>query len=180
VEDIWPIVGWAFNCSIVWKKRWARWKLWLEFFLDVLESDWEERSRLTRNDGAANHLTDSMAARVLQTEDGRTGRRRFMRAIMADGSEKALNEFGEVWKNETKERKKTAEDMKNKRTLNIEENLWGDYDAAEDEDELMIDIMNEIAELEGENGELDMDANKLRQRFLSLVGLNEYKHATVS
>ncbi|RAL01151.1 uncharacterized protein BO80DRAFT_71232 [Aspergillus ibericus CBS 121593] len=44
-EDFWHAVGWAFNCSVLHRNRWARWQVWLELMCDVLESDWNERLR---------------------------------------------------------------------------------------------------------------------------------------
>ncbi|PWY95209.1 hypothetical protein BO94DRAFT_508280 [Aspergillus sclerotioniger CBS 115572] len=44
-EDFWHVVGWAFNCSVHHRQRWARWQVWLEIMCDVLESDWNERLR---------------------------------------------------------------------------------------------------------------------------------------
>ncbi|PYI12293.1 hypothetical protein BO78DRAFT_356177 [Aspergillus sclerotiicarbonarius CBS 121057] len=47
-EDFWHAVGWAFNCSVLHRTRWARWQIWLELMCDVLESDWNERLRQQR------------------------------------------------------------------------------------------------------------------------------------
>jgi hypothetical protein len=42
-KDFWHVVGWAFNCSVAYPKRWKYWKVWLGYMLDVIEGDWEER-----------------------------------------------------------------------------------------------------------------------------------------
>jgi hypothetical protein len=93
-----------------------------------------------------------------------------MRAILADGSEKAVNEFGEVFKNETKERKKEPVALKARKPLNIDEDKWGDYDVREDEDEVMIDAeWEQLPEPDTDENDTDIDANNVRQRFLALV-----------
>lgn len=42
-KDFWRIVGWAFNCSVRYPKRWRYWKVLLEYLLEVLDDDWNER-----------------------------------------------------------------------------------------------------------------------------------------
>jgi hypothetical protein len=91
-----------------------------------------------------------------------------MRAIMADGEEKALREYGEVFKNETMERKTDHRDSKRVK-LNIDEDKWGDYDMNEDEDS----FLDTSPETEGPNNSVaesyNLDAINLRARFFVLV-----------
>lgn len=141
-DDFWRVVGWAFNCSVQYPARWERWKLWLRFMLDVLEDDLEAcitKAKVEENSGgqAARDIimSGSLLARYLVvTGDGRTGKRRVMRAILPDGSNKSIAEFGEIWKNETKEIKpsKDQEDSRRKR-LNVNEGEFGDYMDLDDE-----------------------------------------------
>ncbi|RMD41585.1 hypothetical protein DV735_g3517, partial [Chaetothyriales sp. CBS 134920] len=87
-EDFWQVVGWALNCSCLagrYRERWKWWLPWLEFVLDALEADW-----------------DIIWQYVELAKGGYARSRRMMRAIFADGSQKALNEFGEVFRNELK------------------------------------------------------------------------------
>lgn len=65
--------------------------------------------------------------------EGRNRKRRIMRAILADGSPKALAEFGEIWKDETKppRRKKEARRGR-KRQLDLDQGNYGDYDEDSD------------------------------------------------
>lgn len=142
-EDFWQVVGWAFNCSVRHPKRWDRWKLWLDFMLHVLGDDLEERvaaSDAEGSDGTSDSkaiLADSMMAKYLQTRDeGRTGKRRIMRAILANGSKRDSGEFGEIWKDETKERKPPKETHVSKRKkLNLDDGDFGDYMDVDDDDE---------------------------------------------
>ncbi|KAI9671965.1 MAG: hypothetical protein M1817_002304 [Caeruleum heppii] len=167
-EDIWHVVGWAFNCSIVHPGRWTRWKAWLELMCEVLEDDWAERERLispsTTADNSPNEATSQPDETLLNSSllsiylssptNSRHGPNtsRIMRAIFADGTPKSLNEFREVWKNETRERKKaddsrrTAQKRKRADTttscgVNLEEDVWGDWYAEEDDEEAEDDPM---------------------------------------
>jgi hypothetical protein len=165
--DFWDVVGWAFNCSIKWKKRWDRWKLWLEFVLDVLDADWEERRHQANKLKDSKLLEESIVLRYLESADGRSGRRRVMRAILANGEDKALNEFGEVWKDETKERKLKENDlMAPTKKVDLDADEWGDYDLDLDEDEVT------EAEIEVDDAYDDfggVESMKLRQRLFLLV-----------
>ena len=154
-EDFWAVVGWAFNCAVVHKKRWERWKLWLEFMCDVLEDDWNERLRLyeedhgplTRETAEGDHLAvlkESLVVRYIGVNGGMQGAvsssnrdRRIMRAIFADGSVTAANEFREVFYNELKELDvERVRPGKRQGDVNIEEDEFADYlmhDESEDE-----------------------------------------------
>ena len=62
------------------------------------------------------------------------------RAILADGSANHIKEFTEVFRNETKERKKEEENTVNEqKALDIENGEFGDYDIDDDEDAIMED-----------------------------------------
>ncbi|KAK4991063.1 hypothetical protein LTR66_006645 [Elasticomyces elasticus] len=132
-DDFWSVVGWAFNCSVRHQSRWNRWKIWLGFMLDMLEDDLAERMAVDPKTGLA--VTETIAAEesiiahyLRSTGDGRAGKRRLMRAILADGSKKSVAEFGEIWKNETDGRQKQEEPMLTKpKKLNFDEDEFGDY-----------------------------------------------------
>jgi len=173
VDDVWQVIGWVFNCSIVWKSRWERWKLWVELFLDVVEDDWTERGNMANSSGSIEPLQESLLMQYLTRVKGRTERRRLMRAILTDGRKKALNEFPEIFENETKERK--VRFPRERQELNLDQDQWGDYDLDEEEDEFIEDTNH----LSGEDLE-DMpsphtndfgglESVLLRQRFLVLV-----------
>jgi len=148
-EDFWRVVGWAFNCSCQHPKRWEIWRPWLEFMLDALEDDLRERISAVeplREDGkeaAANTLlSESLIAQYcLATGDGRASKRRVMRAILANGCKKGLDEFHEIWKNETKPPKeKKMEELVSKKKIDFDNDEYGDYmdmdDSEEEEDDL--------------------------------------------
>lgn len=138
VEDFWQVVGWAFNCSILYERRWERWSLWLEYMIQVLEKDWETRwvEFESDSDGDSDPRAASMIVKYLSTESLATGReRKVLRAIFADGTSRSAAEFSEVWKNETRERKKAPGDVRRPAfKVAIEEGNYGDYDASESSD----------------------------------------------
>jgi hypothetical protein len=166
-SDFWDVVGWAFNCSIVWKKRWSRWNLWLDLVLNILDADWEERWRQAEELKDMKPLEESMVFRFLESADNRTGRRRILRAILADGERKSLSEFGEVWKDETKERKiKEKNEMGPVKKIDLDADEWADYDYDVDEDE----TVEEEVKVKTNNDDFGgADSMQLRQRFLLLV-----------
>lgn len=145
-EDFWHIVGWAFNCSVKHKTRWDRWRLWLNYHLNVIENDWklrmdrpEQPHRAVEGQSSDTPLEGSIIMRYLQplgAGASRTARRRAMRSILARASFKDLTEFPEVFRNELKERKKepTAEESRQRQRVNIDEGDFGDY-FDEDNDE---------------------------------------------
>ena len=167
-EDFWACVGWALNCSILrlkngptahmYEKRWERWRLWLEFMLDLMEEDWKVRETDPPKDPADDddvivvsdeiqarkeRLKRSLIYKFIITSSGDYGRdRRIVRSIFANGDTKSTNEFREIFKNELKEPKKDAKSESKLETapkVNIEEDIYGDYvggpDDEDDEDE---------------------------------------------
>lgn len=94
-----------------------------------------------------------------------------MAAILADGSHTSMNKFGEVWKNETKERKVKENDAP--QDINLEGGNFGDYDAVDDDDEVMDQeddqlITDAIVEEHSEDWG-GPESIALRQRFLQVV-----------
>lgn len=112
-KDFWHVVGWAFNCSVVYPKRWKYWKAWLGYMLDVLDADWEEREAEDREGGLASTqssdmsqsmLQESMLVKYLADSNGRTTAvRRVVAAVFAAGSLDDLRSYPEVFQNETRE-----------------------------------------------------------------------------
>lgn len=142
VEDIWQVIGWAFNCSVLHYNRWASWRVWIEFMLDLFEEDWDARGLRLDQDAQADDDEEedeprekSMIVRSLMNAEGvTTGReRKIIRAIFADGGSRSVAEFPEIWRNETKERKKDGEAKKTTTKIDIEADNYGDY-LDEDED----------------------------------------------
>ncbi|KAI9881584.1 MAG: hypothetical protein M1830_000148 [Pleopsidium flavum] len=186
-EDFWQVVGWAFNCSVMYPKRWERWKLWLEFIIDVLEDDWVERENVSveTEKNPESSMERSLIAKYLQLEGGKMGgNRRVVRAVFADGGAKAMNEFTEVFKNETKTRKKDDGGLKKREAkVDVEEEIFGDYLEDDDDDEEDVEDDTETSEpvVNDENFNTDenvangaeslggMDSLILRQRLLALL-----------
>ncbi|KUJ23037.1 uncharacterized protein LY89DRAFT_754697 [Mollisia scopiformis] len=130
-KDFWHMVGWAFNCSVRYPKRWKYWKVWLDFMLDVLDADWNER----QSSGLDSGVQNSLLVKYLSEANGRSSAmKRVVRAAFADGSVESLREFPEVFTNETKELK-IHNGQKRKRETPIERKFGG-YQDEEAESEL--------------------------------------------
>ncbi|KAL9000596.1 MAG: hypothetical protein Q9169_000889 [Polycauliona sp. 2 TL-2023] len=129
-QDFWHVVGWAFNCSLLHQRRWERWQLWLQYMIDVLDSDWTSRAQIRIEDPSNEHDPRERSLIVQYLNGGDTParqERRILRAIFADGTSKSTGEFPEIWRNETKERKKKADQRQPEAKLDIDANAWGLY-----------------------------------------------------
>ncbi|SLM33601.1 hypothetical protein LPUS_02112 [Lasallia pustulata] len=131
-EDFWHVVGWAFNCSVLHKRRWERWRVWLEYMVQVLEDDWNLRRNMAHTDkvdGGEDPREGSLIVAYLGADGSRTGKeRRVVRAIFADGSPRALTEFKEIWRHEPLSLKKDDATTKKLETkVNIDADIYGDY-----------------------------------------------------
>lgn len=191
-DDFWHSVGWAFNCSVVHKRRWERWRLWLGIMLDFLEADWKASVKSTK-DGDADRTTVLQGSLIWQYLSGqdptnRNTRRRVLKAIFAIGTLDSLRQYPEVWANETADPKPTRADTKPVATVDFDNGVLGDYGIT-DEDIIMREVarprrkqsklssplreakdaivattLEEAAEALGGS-----DAIQLRQRFILLV-----------
>ncbi|KZL69065.1 hypothetical protein CI238_03118 [Colletotrichum incanum] len=135
-QDFWAVVGWAFNCSRIHPHRWRFWKVWLEFMLDVLETDIYERKRMDEDALASSdepqewtNMSQSILVMYIEqkTDSGRGALRMILQAVFADGSTSSMAKFPEVFNKETKGL--ASDDKKRKRmaTLDIDNDQFGDY-----------------------------------------------------
>ncbi|KAF2706182.1 hypothetical protein K504DRAFT_386189 [Pleomassaria siparia CBS 279.74] len=191
-EDFWHVVGWAFNCSRAHKKRWDRWKVWLELMLDFLEADWQARVKVGNEEGEDERqiLLDSLIWHYVASEEqtNRTSRTRMVRAIVAMATPESNKEFKEIWAGETLDLKPKEDDTTRAvPKVDIENGEWGDI-GSDDEDVVMEDVTEddpieppsptgssssvECMEFESENA-IDqlggIDAINLRQRLIALL-----------
>lgn len=142
-QDFWHIVGWAFNCSVVHRKRWKYWKIWLDYMLNVLDADWKEREAQDEKDLQRNSAQkdpfklrrNCMLVKYLSEVKGRSSRlRRVVGAIFVDGGCEDLRAYPEIFTNETLEPKR-QNGQKRKRE-DDSEHKFGDYNDGEDDLEL--------------------------------------------
>lgn len=131
-QDFWKVLGWAFNCSALYPHRWRWWKPWLEYMVDVLEEDYEERKRLDEeSDSSDEHneytlLRKSLLVSYLSPNGGRsTQLRPIMNALFADGSESSTKIFKEIFSNEAKIASKTT--TKKRKRVDFDKDDFGDY-----------------------------------------------------
>ncbi|KFY91509.1 hypothetical protein V500_04632 [Pseudogymnoascus sp. VKM F-4518 (FW-2643)] len=108
-RDFWHVLGWAMNCAVWHRRRWEHWQLWLEFMVEVMGRDLEERIAMRdAGEGEGGRLEESMLGRFLllnEPGDGGEVWKRAAKAVFADGEERSINEFPPVWRDETKEPK---------------------------------------------------------------------------
>lgn len=133
-EDFWSVVGWAFNCSVVHRPRWERWRLWLEFMLDSLEPDLNEYAKdVVSGKSEVKECLLSKYLQPIRAPGTKASKRRLLRAIFADGTSSSLAAFPEVFKHETRPPKKATYDRASKRkTLDLAKGDFGDYYDDED------------------------------------------------
>jgi hypothetical protein len=184
-KDFWHVVGWALNCSVKYPQRWKYWKVWLDFMLDVLDADWQERERQDNLVQASKQigreewpsLRKSLLVRYLSEAKGRSSAvKRVVRSAFADGSSDSLQEFPEVFPNETKELK-VQSGQKRKR----EDHMQQHFTSYDDED---AETAMDSSELTDQTPEPFQDADDtsavdpwlggaesiaLRQRLLTIV-----------
>jgi hypothetical protein len=171
-ENFWHVVGWTFNCYHQSPKRWSRWRLLLNFWLELAEKDLEWRTmdfNQTNVKEGSKFPADGVTAAIFQSAFERNDQRKIMRAIFADGNQTALNEFGELYQHETKEKKKkTTEDTISRPIINIDDDQWGDWDQHEEDIE-MDDAPDDKESKVDIDHTMRMDRINLRARVLSLI-----------
>ncbi|KAI0527719.1 hypothetical protein F5B22DRAFT_632334 [Xylaria bambusicola] len=133
-RDFFSLVGWAFNCSVLYPERWQWWARWLGFMLDLLEKDVEERHRLDMKNGSDDMplLQSSILASYIAQRSGRTADVTMwaMKALFADGDTPSTSVFQEVWPREHKSRSPLQQRTPNKRkreNVNIDKGEYGGY-----------------------------------------------------
>ncbi|RCI17186.1 hypothetical protein L249_2162 [Ophiocordyceps polyrhachis-furcata BCC 54312] len=133
-QDLWSTVGWAFNTAASHPRRWRYWKVWLEFMLDLLDADWEERTRIdfaaheeaADGKGPITSRAKSMIAMYMDQHDGRQRLRRITKALVADGGILSTSAFPEVFEKEPRGPRKTSKKRKREK-IDVHNDKFGDY-----------------------------------------------------
>lgn len=133
-QDFWKVLGWAFNCSALHLHRWRWWKPWLEYMLDVIEADYEERKRLDQErEGEKEkyeyqNLRESLLVSYVTPKNSRVSLLKpIMSALFADGSPSSQAIYREVFKQENKIASQNTKKRKRGR-VDLENDIFGDYD----------------------------------------------------
>jgi hypothetical protein len=167
-QDFWHVVGWGLNCSMKYPNRWEYWKIWLDYMLEVLEADWDERSRLDHEKYEAKRIQnptalpvkisihDSLLSSYLAGRNSSAQLRRIVKSLFADGSPDAIRLYPEVFDKETRERNMTiGSKRKREYKVNIEEDKYGDYsDTDEDDDHGPMDTSFDASQPESSQSEM--------------------------
>ncbi|TPX09828.1 uncharacterized protein E0L32_009019 [Thyridium curvatum] len=135
-QDLWKVLGWAFNCSAVHPHRWRYWRPWLEFLMDALEADFDERQRLdleaherSARDGEDCKfplLRESLLMSHINTGN-RLGLKTIMKSLCAEGSQASLTVFQEVFEKESKSAAQASNKRKREQILDLDNDKFGDY-----------------------------------------------------
>ncbi|KAI3336339.1 hypothetical protein HD806DRAFT_517577 [Xylariaceae sp. AK1471] len=130
-RDFFSVVGWALNCNFLYPERWQWWNRWVEFILDVLENDLDERYRLDIENGCPDMplLRSSILASYITQRSGRTADRIMwiMKALFADGTTSATSVFPEVWPREHKSKLQSTINKRKREKINIDKGEYGGY-----------------------------------------------------
>lgn len=182
-QDFWKVLGWAFNCSAHHPHRWRWWKPWLEYMVDVLEADYEERKRLdVEREGSQEPceyqlLQESLLVSYIMPKNSRVSPvKPIISALFADGSTSSQAIFKEVFARENKVASKSSKKRKRDR-VDLENDKFGDYDddsstggseppTPEHLRVLTMDVKNETALWTGTSL---LETIPLRQRLFALV-----------
>ena len=177
-DDFWHVVGWSFNCSVLHRRRWEWWSSLLALLIEILETDWNIRQELLKDDA----LEKSLIVKYIRSGSDIVGKeRRILRAVFADGHARAVTEFSEIWQNETKTLKKDGVIKKAEEKMDIEADNYGDYmeeendaDLEDSESEPPSPSAGPVDCFDGSNSDVAQtlggtDAVTLRVRLLSLL-----------
>lgn len=133
-QDFWKVLGWAFNCSAQHPHRWRWWQPWLEYMVDVLEADYEERKRLDiEREGSQESyeyqlLQESLLVSYIMPKNNRVSPLKpIISALFADGNTSSQAIFKEVFTRENKVASKNSKKRKRDR-VDLENDKFGDYD----------------------------------------------------
>ncbi|OAA63188.1 hypothetical protein ISF_05064 [Cordyceps fumosorosea ARSEF 2679] len=136
-QDFWSTLGWALNCSTLYPQRWRYWKAWLDFMLDVLQSDWSERERLDQeaHEASGRHgptpttmRQDSILAMYMEQKNGpQGGFKAIMKALFADGGSLSTSAFHEVFEKEPRGRQSESRKRKRNDRVDVDNGKFGDY-----------------------------------------------------
>ncbi|UKZ80668.1 hypothetical protein TrVFT333_008431 [Trichoderma virens FT-333] len=136
-QDFWSTVGWAFHCCTLLPHRWRYWKAWLEFMLDVLDADWDERERRDKEDHETNAQVgdeptmwraESMIIMYMDQKDGRhSGPKAIMKALFAYNGSVSSSSFQAIFDKEHKGPRRRVKKRKRDAVLDLANDQFGDY-----------------------------------------------------
>lgn len=163
-DDLWSALGWAFTCSVLHPKRWESWSSWCSHIITLLEQDWQlhekegsKDDKWTRKTLVAQYISKCTNTKV----------KRIVRAVFAQGTSP---EFTEIWKDETRLKRKKTSYATQRAKLDIEAGQLGDYAAQSSDDEETISGGEEPSPVSTHLSTLgNSEAITFRSRLLALL-----------
>jgi len=143
-SDFWSVVGWAFNCAVLYPARWRWWREWLDYMLRVLWEDWKARL-LADCDANAKRGEDEVHVYAMMNKSLLTsyvslykirrdhGLKHIIQALFADGHTASQSRFTEVFPRETQEPPKGQNKRKREVKLDLDNMQYGDYCDSDDD-----------------------------------------------
>ncbi|KXJ94840.1 hypothetical protein Micbo1qcDRAFT_160147 [Microdochium bolleyi] len=131
-QDFFSVVGWAFNCSVLYPNRWQHYRPWLEFMFAAIEADMHERHRvdIAGEDEEFSMLRKSMLANYVAQRGGRAGGgglKWAIKAMFADGDKNSNSLFQEIWHKEHKGISLKALNKRKRAAVNLEKGDYGTW-----------------------------------------------------
>lgn len=145
-SDFWAVLGWAFRCAARHPLRWEHWRGWLEFMVEVLEADWDERVKEDVEQEGFDGDGPSMrqgSLLVAYIDDLRRERKNVLkeviRSLMAftddDPSDQAV--YREVFDRELALASKEPKRKRAATVVDLEKDQFGDYCGHGEEEDLV-------------------------------------------
>lgn len=172
VQDFWSMLGWAFACAAAHPERWTRWKLWIEFLLEVLERDVDERRALdedrhreSNSDGEVDYKNLRHSIIMSYVKDFKLTQ--IMRVLFSflDGETQA-DAYKEIWRNETKSPQAASSEQKWDKKVDLEHDEYGNYF---DDEEEQFDEFEDQPSATGSKRTRAKSQQKKKKKLLPLV-----------
>jgi len=138
--DFWAVFGWACRCAAEHSQRWQYWRVWLDFVIEAMERDWDERlskdiasGKTSKGKSAPAYplLRESLLVAFLADlkRQRKNIEREVLRALFAfcnDNSTTRLY-YKEVFKKETATIKSQNKRKRADAVVDLENDEFGDY-----------------------------------------------------
>jgi len=163
--DFWAVFGWACRCAAEHPQRWQYWRVWLDFVIEAMERDWDERlskdiasGKTSKGKSAPAYplLRESLLVTFLADleRQRKNIEREVLRALFAFCNDHSATHlyYKEVFKKETATIKSQNKRKRADAVVDLENDRFGDYfddydydDYDDDDDDDDADGQDEIS-----------------------------------